>query len=238
MDGIKTGTLIYLTAKKNKMRRTCVCVLPATGLVPVDHGLLRLIASVSNRLPAVDLCRFQKQYMEEKNDTLLVSFLATVTSDTAALQDVRIFLFFRLFVFFFSMTVFFYWMDRSSPSRKWFQIQHQQQRSKDVQGIFIIDTSAVPCIFACHKRNKTKRLEPTIDQTQCELDECRSGCSPVHSHLRVETADKWAIKSMDLRRRMLAWSHYIIPMTLETEPLTKRCSCLHGHNTKRSLLHI
>ena len=46
--------------------------------------------------------------MEEKNDTLLVSFLAAVTSDTAALQDVRIFLFFRFFFVFFSRNCFFF----------------------------------------------------------------------------------------------------------------------------------
>jgi len=49
------------------------------GKVPVDHGLLRRVASLVNQLPAIDTQQFQQEFINEYNDALMVTYLAAMT---------------------------------------------------------------------------------------------------------------------------------------------------------------
>ncbi|TMW55113.1 hypothetical protein Poli38472_013875 [Pythium oligandrum] len=49
------------------------------GEVQADHNLLRHISSLANQLPALSSQQFDAAFLQEYNDTLLVSYLATLT---------------------------------------------------------------------------------------------------------------------------------------------------------------
>ncbi|KAL0082436.1 maintenance of mitochondrial structure and function-domain-containing protein [Phycomyces blakesleeanus] len=57
------------------------------GLVPVDHDIMRQIASVCRRSPVIDQIAFEDQYSTEYNDILLVTYLATITKGMNTLND-------------------------------------------------------------------------------------------------------------------------------------------------------
>jgi len=58
--------LVYLEATKS-------------GKIQADHGLLRRIASLVNQLPAIDTQQFQQEFINEYNDALMITYLATMT---------------------------------------------------------------------------------------------------------------------------------------------------------------
>lgn len=58
------------------------------GEQPVDHQLLRQIASLARQLPTVDTEQFQKEFLMEHNDALLMVYLASMTKGTAQINDV------------------------------------------------------------------------------------------------------------------------------------------------------
>uniref|UniRef100_K3WB84 COP9 signalosome complex subunit 6 n=1 Tax=Globisporangium ultimum (strain ATCC 200006 / CBS 805.95 / DAOM BR144) TaxID=431595 RepID=K3WB84_GLOUD len=49
------------------------------GEAPMDHNLLRHISSICNQLPAMTSQSFDAAFLQEYNDALLVSYLATLT---------------------------------------------------------------------------------------------------------------------------------------------------------------
>ncbi|KDO23980.1 hypothetical protein SPRG_10677 [Saprolegnia parasitica CBS 223.65] len=49
------------------------------GDIPVDHALLRQVASICQQLPAMRSDLFASTFSQEYNDTLLVTYLATIT---------------------------------------------------------------------------------------------------------------------------------------------------------------
>jgi len=57
------------------------------GTIPVDHSLLRKIASMTQLLPCMDSPAFQENFLREYNDTLLVTYLATITKGTNTLNE-------------------------------------------------------------------------------------------------------------------------------------------------------
>eukprot|EP00742_Colponemidia_sp_Colp-10_P002584 GILJ01002760.1.p1 GENE.GILJ01002760.1~~GILJ01002760.1.p1 ORF type:complete len:303 (+),score=34.47 GILJ01002760.1:47-955(+) len=73
----------------NSRIKTLLTYLEAThkGQVPKDHPILRQVASICNRLPALDSLRFKEEYFHEYNDSLLVTYLATLTKGTNAIND-------------------------------------------------------------------------------------------------------------------------------------------------------
>lgn len=60
----------------------------AEGKVEKNHELLRQINSLCHRLPVTDSRDFQKDFMTEYNDGLLIAYLAAVTKSTSDLSQV------------------------------------------------------------------------------------------------------------------------------------------------------
>jgi len=58
------------------------------GKIPVDHALLRDIASLCNNLPSPDTPQFKQDYLKQYNDVLLVTYLGSITKATGMLNDV------------------------------------------------------------------------------------------------------------------------------------------------------
>jgi COP9 signalosome complex subunit 6 len=57
------------------------------GTVPHDHALLREIAALLRQLPAVEPATFERDYLTEVNDTLLMSYLTAMTKGTAQIGE-------------------------------------------------------------------------------------------------------------------------------------------------------
>ena len=49
------------------------------GETPMDHSLLRQIASLCNLLPSIDSSHFNQEFLVEYNDTLLMTYLSALT---------------------------------------------------------------------------------------------------------------------------------------------------------------
>ncbi|CAK9266674.1 unnamed protein product [Sphagnum jensenii] len=54
---------------------------------PYDHSLLQQISSLIRRLPAIDSSRFQDDFLMEYNDTLLMTYLATITKCSNTMNE-------------------------------------------------------------------------------------------------------------------------------------------------------
>ena len=57
------------------------------GEVKKDHRLLRKGSSLAQRLPATDTSEFKEDFVQHYNDTLLVTYLATMTKGTNSIND-------------------------------------------------------------------------------------------------------------------------------------------------------
>ncbi|CAK9275875.1 unnamed protein product [Sphagnum jensenii] len=57
------------------------------GEAPYDHSLLRQVSSLVRRLPAIDSSRFQDDFLMEYNDTLLMTYLATITKCSSTMNE-------------------------------------------------------------------------------------------------------------------------------------------------------
>jgi len=57
------------------------------GKIPMDHALLRRIASMTQLLPTMNTPAFREDFLREYNDTLLVTYLASITKGTNALNE-------------------------------------------------------------------------------------------------------------------------------------------------------
>ncbi|CAK9232276.1 unnamed protein product [Sphagnum jensenii] len=57
------------------------------GEAPYDHSLLRQVSSLIRRLPAIDSSRFQDDFLMEYNDTLLMTYLATITKCSSTMNE-------------------------------------------------------------------------------------------------------------------------------------------------------
>ncbi|KAF2075473.1 hypothetical protein CYY_003209 [Polysphondylium violaceum] len=64
----------YLTSVKEKK-------------VPFEHAVLRQIASLCNQLPAINTEEFNQSYLQEYNDVLLVTYLASITKTSSLLNE-------------------------------------------------------------------------------------------------------------------------------------------------------
>jgi len=58
-----------------------------SGKAPRDHGLMRRIASLCHQLPAIDTPGFKLDFLNEYNDALLITYLASITKGTNATND-------------------------------------------------------------------------------------------------------------------------------------------------------
>jgi len=57
------------------------------GEIKPDHGLLRQIAGLCNLLPAIDTEAFKEDFLNEYNDALLVTYLASITKGASTIND-------------------------------------------------------------------------------------------------------------------------------------------------------
>jgi len=57
------------------------------GTIPRDEGLLRSINALCHLLPAIDTDKFKEDFLTEYNDALLVTYLATVTKTSNAINE-------------------------------------------------------------------------------------------------------------------------------------------------------
>jgi COP9 signalosome complex subunit 6 len=58
------------------------------GAIPVDHKVLRQISSLSHRLPAVESSKFKNDFINELNESLLITYMASMTKGTNVLNEV------------------------------------------------------------------------------------------------------------------------------------------------------
>lgn len=58
------------------------------GKVPVDHELLRRISSVCDQLPVADSDSFKRRFLTDYNDTLLMTYLASITKGSNGIADI------------------------------------------------------------------------------------------------------------------------------------------------------
>jgi len=77
---------ITMLSMRNKV---LLSFLEATknGKIPKDQGILRRIASLCNQLPAIDTEQFKHDFINEYNDALLITYLATITKGTNATNE-------------------------------------------------------------------------------------------------------------------------------------------------------
>eukprot|EP00180_Rhodochaete_pulchella_P003343 Plantae.Rhodophyta-Rhodochaete_pulchella.ctg56162.p2 GENE.Plantae.Rhodophyta-Rhodochaete_pulchella.ctg56162~~Plantae.Rhodophyta-Rhodochaete_pulchella.ctg56162.p2 ORF type:complete len:119 (+),score=10.57 Plantae.Rhodophyta-Rhodochaete_pulchella.ctg56162:40-357(+) len=68
---------------------TLVSFLEGTksGSIPVDHKVLRQVATICGQLPGRDDATFNPEFLSEYNDSMLVTYLATLTKTAYQLQD-------------------------------------------------------------------------------------------------------------------------------------------------------
>jgi len=57
------------------------------GKIPPDAGLLRSINALCHLLPAIDTEKFKEDFLTEYNDALLVTYLATITKTSNAINE-------------------------------------------------------------------------------------------------------------------------------------------------------
>jgi len=74
------------------LQKRVVCILSLLeamerGEVKKDHRLLRQVASLCQRLPATETGDFKEDFVQQYNDTLLVTYLATMTKGTNSIND-------------------------------------------------------------------------------------------------------------------------------------------------------
>jgi len=58
-----------------------------SGSIPADHGTLRRVASLCNQLPATDTPQFKQDFINEYNDALMITYLASITKGTNGIND-------------------------------------------------------------------------------------------------------------------------------------------------------
>ncbi|XP_073526073.1 uncharacterized protein [Phyllobates terribilis] len=57
------------------------------GSVPTESSLLRQVSSLLRRLPAIESHKFQDEFLMEYNDTLLITYLASLTNCTSSINE-------------------------------------------------------------------------------------------------------------------------------------------------------
>jgi len=60
----------------------------AANKIEADQKILRLIKGLTNRLPSITTREFKQDFLSEYNDALLVTYLASVTRSTCAVNEV------------------------------------------------------------------------------------------------------------------------------------------------------
>lgn len=93
-DGTSSTTMHLGTLRRSiKMLQNRIQVIvafleaTATGKIETNHSLLRQVAGVCARLPALDCKEFSEAFADEKNDSMVVTYLSGVTKSLCALSE-------------------------------------------------------------------------------------------------------------------------------------------------------
>jgi len=92
-EGSKLTTHLYNMFNAIKMLNIRVKLIIAfleqqkSGQIPVDYSLLRRINSLTNLLPTIDGDSFTQEFLNEYNDTLLSTYLSSITKASDALNE-------------------------------------------------------------------------------------------------------------------------------------------------------
>lgn len=92
---VASSTTLHLNNLKRSIRmlesriKVIVAFLEATARdeVDLDHSLLRRIAGVCARLPALDCAEFSAAFADEKHDSMVVTYLSGVTKSVCSLNE-------------------------------------------------------------------------------------------------------------------------------------------------------
>jgi len=57
------------------------------GKIPKDHGLLRRVGSLCTQLPATDTSAFKRDFINEYNDALMITYLASITTGSNDINE-------------------------------------------------------------------------------------------------------------------------------------------------------
>lgn len=83
--GTQHTAITMLTERVDIIRQYLKAV--ADGEVPADHEVLRQIKSLCAKLPAIDTPRYHEEFMQDYNNTLLVSYLGSITKGMGSIND-------------------------------------------------------------------------------------------------------------------------------------------------------
>ena len=93
-DGTSSTALhLYTLRRSIKMLKSRMNLLvafleaTASGSIEMDHSLLRRVAGVCARLPAMDCKEFSDAFADERQDSLVVTYLAGVTKSLCSLNE-------------------------------------------------------------------------------------------------------------------------------------------------------
>lgn len=93
-DGTSSTALHLWTLRRSiKMLKSRVELLvafleaTAAGKIEVDHSLLRSVGGVCARLPAMDCQQFSDAFADERNDSLVVTYLTGVTKSLCSMNE-------------------------------------------------------------------------------------------------------------------------------------------------------
>ena len=81
---------VHSAVKMLQKRVACILSLLEAmerGEVKKDHRLLRKVASLCQRLPATDTGDFKEDLVQQYNDSLLATYLATMTKGSNSIND-------------------------------------------------------------------------------------------------------------------------------------------------------
>jgi|UniRef100_A0A7S4G725 COP9 signalosome complex subunit 6 len=84
LGGLKDA--VYMLQQRVKLIATYLTKVKQ-GEHPRDHALLRMILSLCHKLPAMDSEKFNLSYQNEYHDTLLISYLGTLTKGCNVLNE-------------------------------------------------------------------------------------------------------------------------------------------------------
>lgn len=83
--GTQHTAITMLTERVDIIRRYLKAV--ADGEVPADHELLRQIKSLCAKLPAMDTPSYHEEFLQDYNNTLLVTYLGSITKGMGSINE-------------------------------------------------------------------------------------------------------------------------------------------------------
>lgn len=83
--GTQHTAITMLTERIDIIRRYLKAV--ADGEVPANHELLRQVKSLCAKLPAMDTPQYHEEFLQDHNNTLLVTYLGSITKGMGSINE-------------------------------------------------------------------------------------------------------------------------------------------------------